>query len=246
MRKRPGWYGLALGGALAGAAGFVAYAAACPQARIWAPGFHRGPHDRRALALTFDDGPSNETPRFLDLLAEHGIRATFFVCGANVERRPEVARRIVAESHEIANHTQNHPCLLGLSAARVREEVVRAQHAIEDATGASPTSFRPPFGIRAPGLPAVLNELDLLAVQWTVIGNDWKWPAHRIAARVLEGAGPGGVLCLHDGHETRPMADRQPTLDALVQILPLLRHQGYQFVTARQMAGMLKLRPASL
>lgn len=234
-----------MGGAVAGAAGFVAYAAACPRARVWAPGFHRGPADGAALALTFDDGPSNETPRFLDLLADWEVRATFFVCGANVERRPDVARRVVAEGHEIANHTQNHPCLLGLPANRVYEEVARAQAAIEDATGVSPVSFRPSFGIRAPALRPVLEELGLLAVQWTVIGNDWKWPANRIAARVLNGAGPGGVLCLHDGHGARPTADRQQTLDAVTQVLPVLRQRGYEFVTAREMAGMLKLRPVS-
>jgi peptidoglycan/xylan/chitin deacetylase (PgdA/CDA1 family) len=212
---------------------------------LWAPGFHRGPRDRAVLALTFDDGPSNETPRFLDWLAEMGVRATFFVCGANVERRPEIARRIVTDGHEIANHTQNHPCLLGLPAARVYEEVARAQAAIEDATGVSPVSFRPPFGIRAPALRPALEDLSLLSVHWTVIGNDWKWPADRIAARVLSGAGPGGVLCLHDGHGARPTADRQATLDALARVLPFLQHAGYDFVTAREMAGMLELRPVS-
>jgi peptidoglycan/xylan/chitin deacetylase (PgdA/CDA1 family) len=231
---------------LAGAAGFVAYAAACPRARVWAPGFHRGPREGRDLALTFDDGPSNETPRFLDLLAEYELRATFFVCGANVERRPELARRVVAEGHEIGNHTQNHPCLLGLPAARVREEVLRAQSGIEDATGVSPRLFRPPFGIRAPSLPAVLAEASLLAVHWTVIGNDWKWPSYRIAARVLDGAGPGGIICLHDGYGVAPVADRGETLDALEQTLPLLLHQGYRMVTASEMGAMLELRPESL
>ena len=234
-----------LGGGLAGAVGFAAYAAACPQARIWAPGFHRGPRGRRTLALTFDDGPSNETPRFLDLLACYGVRSTFFVCGANVERRPELARRIVAEGHEIANHTQSHPCLFGLRAARVREEVAQAQRTIEDATGVSPVSFRPPYGIRAPGLRRTLEELGLLAVHWTVIGNDWKWPANRIAARVLSGASPGGVICLHDGHGVRAIADRRHTMEALAQALPVLHEAGYSFETAHEMARVLKLRPVS-
>ena len=230
---------------MAGAAGFAAYAAACPRARVWAPGFHRGPGDRRTLALTFDDGPSNETPRFLDLLAQWDVRATFFVCGTNVQRRPEVARRIVAEGHEVANHTHNHRCLLGLPARRVHEEVARAQAAIEDATGVSPISFRPPYGIRAPALRPVLEELGLLAVHWTVIGNDWKWPAGRIAARVVRGAAPGAIVCLHDGREARPIADRQQTLDALATILPALQERGYEMATAREMAGMLNLRPVS-
>ena len=244
MRNRPGWTAAAIGGALLGAGSFVAYAAACPRARVWAPGFHRGPRTSRALALTFDDGPSNETPRFLELLA-HDVRATFFVCGANVIRRPEIAREVVRAGHEIGNHTHNHVCLLGLPAARVRDEIVRAQHAIEDKLGVSPTLFRPPFGIRAPGLRTVLEELDLLSVHWTVMGNDWKWPADRIAARLLSGASGGGVICLHDGHGTRPAADRGNTLEALRQTLPILRRHGFEPVTAGDMARMLKLRPAS-
>jgi peptidoglycan/xylan/chitin deacetylase (PgdA/CDA1 family) len=237
---------LSAAGLAAGAAGFVAYAAACPRARVWAPGFHRGPREGAALALTFDDGPSNETPRFLDLLARNDVRATFFVCGANVERRPEVARRIVEAGHEIANHTYNHLCLLRLPETQVWGEVERAQFAIEDATGVSPALFRPPFGIRAPGLRPILERLGMLSVHWTVIGNDWKWPANRIAARVLEGASPGGVVCLHDGHGARPVADRRETLTALEQTLPLLLHQGYRPVTAGAMAAMLELRPAPL
>ena len=234
-----------LGGAVAGATAFVGYAAACPRARVWAPGFHRGPRGGRTIALTFDDGPSNETPRFLDLLAEHGAHATFFVCGANVERRPAMARRIVEEGHEIANHTQNHPCLLGLGEHRVRNEVFRAQRAVEDATGVSPVSFRPPFGIRAPSLRPALEELQLLAVHWTVIGNDWKWPADRIAARVLRGLVPGGVICLHDGHGVRAKADRRHTLQALRRVLPAVADRRLEPVTTREAAGMLKLRPVS-
>jgi peptidoglycan/xylan/chitin deacetylase (PgdA/CDA1 family) len=245
MSKLPSRAAFLAGGALAGAAGFAAYAAACPRTRVWAPGFHRGPRHGRTLALTFDDGPSNETPRFLDLLAERDIQATFFVCGANVARRSALARRLVDAGHEIANHTYNHPCLLGLSARRVYDEVATAQRAIEDATGVSPVSFRPPYGIRSPALRPVLEELGLLAVHWTVIGKDWKWPANRIAARVLEGAGPGGILCLHDGDRTRPTADRGETLDALRQALPLLLRRGYSFATAREMAAMLNLRPVS-
>ncbi|MCB1020597.1 MAG: polysaccharide deacetylase family protein [Bryobacterales bacterium] len=235
---------LGAAGLLAGAAGFVAYAAACPRSRNWAPGFHRGPRNCGALALTFDDGPSNETPRFLDLLAEHEVRATFFVCGANVRRRPAIARKVVSAGHEIGNHTYNHHCLLGMSRGQIWREIVETQLAIEDATGVSPSLFRPPFGVRSPSLRSVLEDLGMLEVQWTVIGNDWKWPAHRIAARVIAGAKEGGIVCLHDGHGARPMADRSQTLEALEDALPLLLHRGYRTVTAGEMGAMLKLRPA--
>ena len=219
------------------AAAYAAYAAVCPAARVWGPGFHRGPRTVRRIALTFDDGPSNETEHVLDLLAEHNARATFFVCGANVERRPETARLAAALGHEIGNHTHTHRCLLRLGPDAVYEEVSRAQRAIEDYVGTRPRLFRPPYGVRSPWLPAALAAEGLLSVHWSVIGMDWKFPADRIAARVLRwGAEPGAVICLHDGDRIAPMADRRATTTALRTIVPELLDQGFELVTASELA----------
>ncbi|MBI1355827.1 MAG: polysaccharide deacetylase family protein [Acidobacteria bacterium] len=225
----------ALAGATLGGAAAVAYAAVCPAAQVWGRGFYRGGAAGRELALTFDDGPSNETPAFLDLLARYDIRGTFFVCGRNVERRPETARRVLAAGHEVGNHTDSHPLLLRLPPWRVRREVETAQRILEDRLGVRPALFRAPYGVHAPGLRAALELEELTAVRWTVIGNDWRWPAPAIARRVLRGASPGGVICLHDGRETFPSADRQNTLAALETILPILLAEGYRFVTASEM-----------
>ncbi len=79
---------------------------------------------RPVVALTFDDGPHPElTPELLDILRHHGVRATFYVIGRNVETYPEIARRIVSEGHEIANHTWSHPALPSLGAARLNQEI---------------------------------------------------------------------------------------------------------------------------
>ncbi len=191
------------------------------------------------MALTFDDGPSNETDRVLDLLAEHGARATFFVCGANVERRAVTARRAVALGHEIGNHTYSHPLLLRLGPERVLEEVSRTQRTIEDRVGVSPRLFRPPYGVRSPWLPRALEREGLLAVHWTVIGMDWRWSAGRIADRVLRyGAEPGAMVCLHDGDTTREVADRGETVRALAEILPGLEGRGLEMVGASELVGM--------
>jgi peptidoglycan-N-acetylglucosamine deacetylase len=219
-----------------GGAAWLGWAAAWPSAQVWGRGYHRGPRQGRALALTFDDGPSNETERFLDLLAEHGAQATFFVCGRNVERRPETARRIVAAGFEIANHTFSHTLLPTLPPRQIREEVERAQRAIEDATGVAPRLFRPPYGVRAPGLREALGLEGLTSVHWTTIGNDWKWGAERIAARVLRGAEPGAIVCLHDGDRAHAVADRRETLAALRVVLPALVERGFRLVTAGEMA----------
>lgn len=230
MRK---WIAAGLG--LAGAS--VAYAAACPASQCWGRGFYRGPRDKRLIALTFDDGPSNETPALLDLLARYGVRATFFVCGQNVERRPAVARAVLEAGHEVGNHTNTHPLLLRLPPSGVRAEVSETQQILEDRLGVRPAMFRAPFGVHAPGLRGALEDEGLLAVRWTVIGHDWRLPAGRIAERVLRGAGPGGIVCLHDGDQVRPIADRSQTLAAIETILGPLLDEGYRFVTISEMCS---------
>lgn len=216
--------------AVGAAAAYGAYAAAWPSASRWGKSIHRLAAHGRQTALTFDDGPSNETPRFLDALNQFGVLATFFVCGKNVARRPQTARAIVEAGHEIGNHTYSHPKLIACGPRRVREEIVRTQRQIEDATGVSPRLFRPPYGVRSPALASVQAELDLLGVHWTVSGKDWKWDASKIAARVLGAAAPGNIICLHDGCDTRAIADRSETLAAVRIIVPRLQAAGYDFV----------------
>ena len=188
------------------------------------------PGNRREIALTFDDGPSNETAKFLALLNKLGVRASFFLCGRNVERRPGLAREIVKAGHEVGNHTYSHPFLPMCSPTSVRAELAGAQAVIAEATGRRPTLFRPPFGYRSPALARLLPEMKLHGVHWTVIGMDWKWSAARIARRVLTRTRPGSIVCLHDGDRTRPTTDRNETLEAVKLIVPQLKERGYRFV----------------
>ncbi len=221
------WVPLALS---ASALGYAAYAAAWPNAQRWGACISQLDGEADEIALTFDDGPSNETPRFLDALDALGVKASFFVCGENVERRPGIARAIVEAGHAIGNHSFSHPMLPVCSATRVREELRRTQDAIEDATGRRTAVFRPPYGLRSPALNRAFAETGLTGVHWTVIGFDWKWNAARIARRVLAHASGRAIVCLHDGHATRPIADRSETLQAVQTIVPKLRDCGYRFV----------------
>ncbi len=209
---------------------YAAYSAAWPSSQRWGGSLRRLQTGPRDIALTFDDGPSDETPSFLDELEALEVKATFFACGRNVARRPEVARATVEAGHAIGNHTYFHPILPMCSYRRVREEIVATQAAILDATGVRPTLFRPPFGLRSPGLRRLLPELGLTGVHWSVIGNDWKWEASRIARRVLAKASGRSIVCLHDGHGALPVADRAETLEAVRRIVPALRDRGYRFV----------------
>lgn len=191
---------------------------------------HALPGRTRDIALTFDDGPSNETARFIDALQGLDVPATFFVCGRNVRRRPGIARLIVEAGHAIGNHTYSHPCLPLHSQARVSDEITRAQDAIASATGETPTLFRPPFGLRSPALRALLPAHGLRGVHWSVIGKDWKRNADQISSRLLRRTRAGSIVCLHDGDQTSAVADRSQTLAAVLRVVPILRDRGLRFV----------------
>jgi peptidoglycan/xylan/chitin deacetylase (PgdA/CDA1 family) len=179
----------------------------------------RGQPERPTVALTFDDGPSDDTERILDVLAEYSARAAFFVIGRQVERHPRIARRIVDEGHEIGNHSYSHPIYLYATPARTREELARAQRVIADVTGVAPTWSRPPCGVRTPAYFSAARALRLRTVQWSATGHDWRLrDADRIAARVLRASGPGAIVLLHDG-DSRGATDRLPTVGALARIL---------------------------
>jgi peptidoglycan/xylan/chitin deacetylase (PgdA/CDA1 family) len=198
---------------------------------VFGPSVWRGPRGRRLLALTFDDGPSESTPAILDALAKHGVPATFFQCGANVERLPEVARTVRDAGHEIGNHSHTHPLFCFHSPAFIAADLSRAQRAIERHTGASPVWFRAPFGVRWFGMRSAQARLGLRAVMWTVIGYDWKLKAGAIVEQMATGIADGAILCLHDGRELRVRPDRGETIEAVRRLVPRLLEEGYRFET---------------
>ncbi|MBI2815375.1 MAG: polysaccharide deacetylase family protein [Acidobacteria bacterium] len=212
----------------------ASYALVAPGAQILGKALVKGSGEIPTIALTFDDGPGQATPLILDILKASGVRATFFLCGQNVERYPEIARRIAAEGHEIGNHTYSHPHLFWKSPGRIAWEITHAQDVIERVTGCRPVLFRPPFGGRWFGLSTILASHGLGLVTWSVSGVDWKWPASRIARRVAEKTTAGSIILLHDGVPQNEPGDRTPTAEALPEIVRGLS-QRYRFVTASQM-----------
>lgn len=200
---------------------------------------YRGCGDRKSIALTFDDGPSEGSLHLVDYLAAERISATFFQCGKNVERNPEIARKIHEMGHEIGNHTYSHPRLapeIGWpmqfrSPAFIECQLSRTQHIIESEVGLRPTLMRAPYGLRWYGLAEAQEKLGLLGVMWTVIGRDWEWPAYAIADLVLRRSSPGGIICLHDGRDIQPKSDISQMLKALRRIVPQLKDNGYSFET---------------
>jgi peptidoglycan/xylan/chitin deacetylase (PgdA/CDA1 family) len=227
---------LELGLATAGAASaLLGYGVRGRSSQLLGPSVWRGPRGKRRIALTFDDGPSEATPELLDILDNSGARATFFQCGLNVERLPEIAKLVHGRGHEIGNHTYSHPRLIGCTEARIREEIAKTQHAITDTVGVAPRLFRAPYGARWFGLGPVLGEHNLMGVMWTVIGYDWEWESPEIARFVLSQIEDGGIVCLHDGDRVSPHVDRRKTLDAVRRIVPELSSHGFSCVTVSEL-----------
>jgi peptidoglycan/xylan/chitin deacetylase (PgdA/CDA1 family) len=221
-------------GAVMGATGWMGYAVRGRSSSVFAPSVYHGARTRRALALTFDDGPSESTPALLELLAQHKVRATFFMCGRNVRRCPAIARQVAAAGHEIGNHTDSHPRLDFHVPEFIYRELALAQETIHINTGATPRLFRPPYGVRWFGLRSAQERLHLMGVMWTVIGNDWRLPAARIARLVLGRASNGAIICLHDGRATTRTPDIRQTIEAVEFAIPALKERGFQFETVSQ------------
>ena len=212
-------------------AGFAAYAVRGKSSRLIAASVWHGGRSKRAVALTFDDGPSESTPALLELLAQFDIKATFFMCGSNVRRLPQIARQVAEAGHEIGNHTETHPALYFKSPAFIEQEIARAQDSIAQVTGVTPRLFRAPYGVRWPGLRGAQQRHGLTGVMWTVIGRDWKLSAPQVADLVLKGARNGAIFCLHDGRALTPTPDVGATLEAVRILLPSLCDQGFAFET---------------
>ncbi len=222
-------------GLAAAAGGAAYYAVAAPSSQVFGPAVSRGAPGRGRIALTFDDGPSESTPAVLDALARHDALATFFMCGANVVRLPDLAHRALAEGHELGNHTYTHPRLYTCDAARIREEIVCTQEAVEREAGQWPALFRPPFGIRWFGLYPAVRKYDLRVVMWSACVYDWRRPAVRIADGLLEKAEDGAIVLLHDGDRTAPGDRRFATAQALDRVLPVLADRGLRCVTVSEL-----------
>lgn len=191
------------------------------------------------IAMTFDDGPSPETtPRLLDMLKQRNIKVTFFLIGENAERNPDIVRRILAEGHEIGNHSWTHPQLSKLSDDRVTQEITKTQDAIKNESGFTPTMLRPPYGaITARQRSWIESQFGLNIILWSVDPFDWKRPGPSvITQRILSGARPGAIILSHDIHKQ--------TVDAMPATLDALLAKGYKFVTISQLLAMNRPTPS--
>ncbi|PYK20788.1 MAG: polysaccharide deacetylase [Verrucomicrobia bacterium] len=191
------------------------------------------------IAMTFDDGPSATlTPKLLDLLATHHIKATFFVIGENVAEHPEIVARAAREGHEIANHSWSHPNFGKMSDESVRRQLQQTDDAIKSATGKRPTLLRPPYGsITAREKRWIHDEFGYDIILWDVDPYDWKRPGPAVVrARILKETRPGSIVLSHDIHPG--------TIEAMPSTFDELEAKGFKFVTVSELIRMAAARPS--
>lgn len=190
------------------------------------------------IALTFDDGPhATLTPRLLDLLAAHRMKATFFVVGQCVVDHPEILRRAAREGHEIASHSWSHPNLGKMSDEAVRRELQKTDDAIVAAIGKRPTLMRPPYGsITARQKHWIHDDFGYRIIIWDVDPLDWKRPGPSVVCnRILKETRPGSIILAHDIHP--------PTLEAMPATFDQLARKGFKSVTVSDLLAMAKTPP---
>lgn len=203
----------------------------------------RGQVPRGAVVLTFDDGPSRAyTPAVLDALRDEGVRATFFVVGGQIERAPELLARVVAEGHELGNHSFSHPDLGTISRADADLQINATNRLLETIAGRGTVLFRPPF--RSDDRPTVAEDLvairhgernGMITITSNVDPHDWARPAPEVMVeylvRRLDKTG-GGVVLMHDGG-----GDRANTVAAVRPLIRALRARGYRFLQVHDLLG---------
>ncbi|MFJ3646398.1 polysaccharide deacetylase family protein [Streptomyces murinus] len=194
----------------------------------------------KCIALTFDAGPSENSPRLLDILKEKKVYATFFLLGKrHIEKYPQLVKRMSDEGHEVASHTWDHKILTDISDDQVRDELRRPNDAIKRITGRKPTLMRPPQGRTDANIHEICKELGLAEVLWSVTAKDYATTdSALITKRVLDQADRDGIILLHDIYSG--------TVPAVPGIIDALKKQGYTFVTVPQLLAPGRAEPGKV
>ncbi|PVC96937.1 deacetylase [Streptomyces sp. CS147] len=202
-----------------------------------------GPVDCRkakCIALTFDAGPGEDTPKLLDILEERKVHATFFLLGKHhVVKHPDVVQRIEDEGHEVANHTWTHKVLTDQKPDEIRAELEKTQVAIEKITGKKPRLMRPPQGRTDDTVSDISKDLGLSQVLWSATAKDYSTnDSALIKKRILDQASKDGVILLHDIYKG--------TVPAVPGIIDALQKDGYTFVTVPELMAPAEPQPGTI
>ncbi|MFJ9038129.1 polysaccharide deacetylase family protein [Streptomyces sp. NPDC102406] len=194
----------------------------------------------KCVALTFDAGPSENSPRLLDILKEKKVPATFFLLGKNhIADHPELVKRMAREGHELASHTWDHKILTDIDDAQIRTEFRRTDDAVEKLTGKRPTLMRPPQGRTDDHVSALAKEEGLAQILWDVTTKDYTTTdSALIRKRAVEQTKRDSIILLHDIY--------RGTVPAVPGIIDALKQKGYVFVTVPQLLAPGKAEPGKI
>lgn len=224
---------LAAGDAAVAAASQPPVASAAPSTSTASHGgevVYHGDRQSPMVALTFDDGPHPVyVPRLLALLRAEDVKATFFLVGEHLKTYPEPARAIVADGHEIGNHSMAHLNVRGAPQAKVEGEIAGMQRLVKERLGVVPKAYRPPYGYITDTIRRICEREGLPIVKWNVDPTDWKSGVTRdmIVQNVLENTTSGSIILFH--------ATRGSTVEAVAELIPILRFRGHRFVTVSEL-----------
>ena len=182
---------------------------------------------RKAVALTFDDGPNpNTTPVALELLKKYNAKATFFMVGRSVAGNEDIIKQVVAEGHQIGNHSWSHPLLTKISLEEAKSQINDTTEALKKASGQDVHIMRPPYGGINSTIQAAVDQSFIL---WNIDTLDWKNRNTASIMREVRKTQPGSIILMHDIHQT--------SIDALPTVLQYLTEQGFELVTIDELMG---------
>jgi peptidoglycan-N-acetylglucosamine deacetylase len=201
------------------------YASYSIQLGVYVKCLCKSKHAGKVLALTFDDGVDPvTTPLVLDVLKKYGVPATFFIIGSKAEKYPELVKRIVAEGHEIGNHSYSHQGMFPLLSNRAMvDDLQKGERILHKLSGKEIIYFRPPFGVTNPTIAKAVSTMGYTTIGWSIrsldtLNKEREW----VRKRVLKRLHNGGVILLHDN---RPAADL-----LLEMILKGIAQKGYKII----------------
>lgn len=196
----------------------------------------------KVVALTFDDGPKpGQTEAILDILKRHGVRASFFMVGQNIERHRELAARVLAEGHQVGNHSYSHHRLIFKTPSYVQEEIDKTDALLRGLGVEGEILFRAPNGKKLVVLPWLLSRSGRKHITFDVVPrDDAEQDVGLLTSRVMESVRPGSIILFHDGGRDKP-----GTIQAVDIVIGKLREEGYRFVTVSELLKLGGIAPDS-
>lgn len=186
--------------------------------------------EEKVIALTFDDGPTENVDQLLPLLDKYKAKATFFLIGRDIEKHPGEAKKLVEAGHQIGNHTYSHERMVLKSPSFIKEEIEKTDGLIRKSGYKGEIDFRPPYGKKLIGLPYYLDKHNRETIMWTLEPETYYTKANNKVKNVLDNIKPGSIILLH------PMYDQTDgTLQVIEEMLQELTKEGYTFVTVDEL-----------